>query len=101
MVPQSYRIRPCCSAIQLGPVFADGTGVARDEKQAVEWYRKAIESGHAAAQFNLGLCLQTALELQGMRNKQSNGTAKLSNQAMLQRNSTWACVCRRHWSCKG
>jgi len=32
------------------------TGVAKDAEQAVSWYRRAAEAGHAAAQFNLGLC---------------------------------------------
>ena len=30
----------------------------RDEREAVEWYRKAAEQGYAQAQFNLGECLR-------------------------------------------
>ena len=30
--------------------------LARDELQAVEWYRKAAKQGHIEAQFDLGLC---------------------------------------------
>jgi len=34
----------------------NGDGVAKDAEQAVSWYRRAAEAGHAAAQFNLGIC---------------------------------------------
>jgi len=34
----------------------DGDGVAKDAEQAVSWYRRAAEAGHADAQFNLGIC---------------------------------------------
>lgn len=40
----------------VGYCFATGQGVAKDERQAVEWYRKAAEQGNAKAQSNLGLC---------------------------------------------
>jgi len=33
-----------------------GDGVAKDAEQAVSWYRRAAEAGHADAQFNLGVC---------------------------------------------
>jgi len=35
---------------------AKGDGVAKDAEQAVSWYRRAAEAGHADAQFNLGAC---------------------------------------------
>jgi len=35
---------------------ANGDGVAKDAEQAVSWYRRAAEAGHADAQFNLGVC---------------------------------------------
>ncbi|MEG2063237.1 MAG: tetratricopeptide repeat protein, partial [Kiritimatiellia bacterium] len=31
-------------------------GVARDEAEAVKWYRMAAEQGDASAQYNLGCC---------------------------------------------
>jgi TPR repeat protein len=40
----------------LGHRYADGTGVAKDEVEAVKWYRKAAEQGVVQAQTNLGLC---------------------------------------------
>ena len=39
----------------LGWVYGNGQGVAKDEAEAVKWYRKAAEQGDAKAQFNLGL----------------------------------------------
>ena len=38
----------------LGLMYANGTGVAEDDVEAVKWYRKAAEQGLAAAQNNLG-----------------------------------------------
>ena len=35
-------------------MYDKGTGVPKDEVEAVKWYRKAADQGHAAAQFNLG-----------------------------------------------
>ena len=39
----------------LGVMYDNGTGVPKDEQQAVFWYRKAAEQGHASAQYNLGV----------------------------------------------
>ena len=39
----------------LGVMYANGQGVAKDESTAAEWYRKAAEQGDAEAQFNIGL----------------------------------------------
>ena len=41
----------------LGFMYAKGRGVLEDDKEAVKWFRKAAEQGHAEAQFNLGLTL--------------------------------------------
>jgi TPR repeat protein len=35
-------------------MYANGFGVAQDDVQALKWYGKAAEQGHALAQFNLG-----------------------------------------------
>jgi TPR repeat protein len=40
----------------LGDCYHKGRGVAKDEAEAVEWYRKAAEQGHCVAQNNLGVC---------------------------------------------
>ncbi|MCA6064468.1 tetratricopeptide repeat protein, partial [Thalassolituus marinus] len=39
----------------LGVMYANGKGVPKDASQAVTWYRKAVEQGHASAHFNLGV----------------------------------------------
>ena len=46
------------SQFALATVYADGdtvAGMAPDYAQALTWYRKAADQGHAAAQFNLGI----------------------------------------------
>src|SRR5208283_12776 len=40
----------------LGFCYASGQGVAKDEAEAVKWYRKAADQNYAAAQNNLGVC---------------------------------------------
>jgi len=35
--------------------YTKGRGVAKDEAQAVQWYRKAAEQGDASAQTDLGV----------------------------------------------
>lgn len=52
---------------RLGISYRAGLGVAKDEQEAVKWYRKAAEQGHAEAQMSLGLCyvLGTGVEEDG------------------------------------
>jgi len=38
----------------VGVCYSFGTGVAKDEVEAVKWYRKSAEQGVATAQYNLG-----------------------------------------------
>ena len=38
----------------LGFMYANGRGVPEDDAEAVKWYRKAAEQGHAEAQYQLG-----------------------------------------------
>src|SRR5436189_79965 len=42
--------------LHLGYCYAHGQGVAKDEVEAVKWYRKAAEQNFAYAQTNLGRC---------------------------------------------
>ena len=37
-------------------MYDEGRGVAKDDAEAVKWYRKAAEQGYASAQHNLGVC---------------------------------------------
>ena len=39
----------------LAYCYYTGEGVAKDQVEAVKWYRKAAEQGYAIAQYNLGL----------------------------------------------
>src|SRR5438874_2938822 len=43
------------SEVELGLRYDKGEGVAKDQAEAVKWYRKAAEQNLAAAQYNLGL----------------------------------------------
>jgi len=43
---------------ELGHRYATGAGVAKDDAQAVHWYRLAAEQHHALAQNNLGACYE-------------------------------------------
>ena len=40
----------------LGCCYRDGSGVEKDEAEALRWFRKAAAQNNAAAQFNLGQC---------------------------------------------
>lgn len=42
------------AACNLGVMYATGSGVTQDYKEAVKWYRLVAEQGHAAGQLNLG-----------------------------------------------
>ena len=41
--------------VNLGWMYANGGRVAKDDAQAVKWYRKVAQAGVADAQFNLGM----------------------------------------------
>jgi uncharacterized protein len=43
------------SQFNVALMYEQGIGIAKDEKEAVIWYRKAAEQGHAAAQYNLAV----------------------------------------------
>ncbi len=40
----------------LGFCYAEGLGVAKDEEEALQWFRMAAEQGDGVAQNNLGFC---------------------------------------------
>jgi TPR repeat protein len=44
------------SEVELGLRYEQGKGVAKDQVEAVKWYRKAAEQNLAAAQNDLGAC---------------------------------------------
>jgi hypothetical protein len=41
----------------LGCMYAEGKGVARNDEEAMQWFQKAADNGHALAQLNLGFFL--------------------------------------------
>ncbi|MDR0328908.1 MAG: sel1 repeat family protein, partial [Planctomycetaceae bacterium] len=45
----------------LGVCYHNGTGIAKDEQEAVRWFHKAAEQGNVEAQRNLGLCYTDGL----------------------------------------
>ena len=61
MVSQSRRTE---STPRLNTTWASATthgeGVAKDQVEAVKWYRKAAEQNLAEAQYNLGVCYDKA-----------------------------------------
>src|SRR5207247_4637589 len=46
------------SEVELGLRYEQGEGVAKDQVEAVKWYRKAAEQNFALAQYNLGVFYQ-------------------------------------------
>lgn len=46
---------------ELGLRFFNGTGVLKDEQEAVEWWRKAAEQGSPGAECNLGVYYSSSL----------------------------------------
>ena len=44
--------------IQSGLCYDKGRGVAKDQAEAVKWYRKAAEQNDAEAQYNLAVCYE-------------------------------------------
>jgi len=44
------------SQVELGFRYEQGKGVAKDQAEAVKWYRKAAEQNYAEAQYNLHVC---------------------------------------------
>jgi len=46
------------SQMELGLRYEQGKGVAKDQVEAVKWYRKAAEQNFAPAQNNLGVCYE-------------------------------------------
>ena len=61
-------------------MFANGFGVAKDEVEAVNWYRKAAEQGHAQAQANLGWMFQYGLGVSKNRAEAINWYRKAAEQ---------------------
>src|SRR5436189_2260502 len=46
------------SQVELGLRYEQGRGVAKDQAEAVKWYRKAAEQNYAEAQNSVGVCYE-------------------------------------------
>ena len=46
------------SQVELGRRYDEGEGVAKDQVEAVKWFRKAAEQNYADAQYNLAICYE-------------------------------------------
>src|SRR5204863_7404906 len=46
------------SQVELGLLYDKGEGVAKDQVEAVKWFRKAAEQNYADAQYNLAICYE-------------------------------------------
>ena len=78
--------------INLGAMYAEGLGTARNFQEALRWYHKAAEQNSASAQFNLGVLheqgggalrnLETALSWYGKAAEQGYAPAQLNLGAM-------------------
>ncbi len=44
---------------KLAVIYDEGAGVAKDDGEAVKWYRRAAEQGHRMAQYNLAVMYET------------------------------------------
>ena len=55
MVSQSGRAKLCPGSIQSRLRYTKGQGVAKDDAEAVQWFRKAAEQNDAPAQAALGV----------------------------------------------
>ena len=72
----------------LGYMYDNGYGVPENDAEAIKWYRKAADQGHANAQYNLGLCMPMAKVCQRMMLRLLSGTEKLLIKEMQRLSST-------------
>ena len=49
MVPQGGGSRKCLGTCKLGDCYANGSGVAKDQAEALKWYHKAADQGYEKA----------------------------------------------------
>jgi TPR repeat protein len=55
---QAAELGLALAQFNLGGLYYNGTGVAKDPKEAVKWFRKAAEQGDVNAQYNLSVCYE-------------------------------------------
>ncbi len=82
LVSQSGGAGLAGAQCNLGLMYAHGNGVPKDAVEAVQWYQKAAEQGHASAQNNLGWAYDHGKASRRMRSKQYVGIAGPAIRAM-------------------
>jgi TPR repeat protein len=59
LMRESANAGDTAAIYEVGEVYYHGRGgIAEDAHEAVRWYRRGAESGHAASQWSLGVCLE-------------------------------------------
>ncbi len=48
----------------LGTFYRNGVGLVKNQKEAVQWFRKAADQGYPAAQNNMGMCYGQGMGLE-------------------------------------
>ena len=66
----------------LGELYYNGEGVAKNYAKAREWYEKAAAAGNTDAMFNLGVLYDTARAWRRTPSRRGNGTRKPAQQAI-------------------
>jgi hypothetical protein len=65
----------------LGFCYHNGTGLAKDEAEAVKWFRKAAEQNYPPAQHNLGVCYAQGTGVGKDPEEAGSGTARIPGAA--------------------
>ena len=65
------------SQVELGRRYDKGEGVAKDQVEAVKWYRKAAEQNYARGQYDLGVCYA----IRRRRDEGSSGSGEVVSQS--------------------
>ena len=73
-----------CAQDSLAACYEGGLGVAKDQVEAVTWYRKAAEQGDADAEFNLGRCLHEGLGVKQDKAEAVKWTEKAAEQGIAE-----------------
>ncbi len=68
----------------LGRMFEDGRGIAKDEAKAAWLYRLAVRLGHSTAQYNLGFMFENG---RGDAGKNCEEAVKMNRLVANQRNT--------------
>jgi len=65
---------------RLGKAYQTGSGVARDDAKAAEWFRKAAEQGNAGAENSLGIMYSMGLGVEKNKEEAVNWYRKAAKQ---------------------